>query len=148
VARARNPPVHLIVHSTGLKLCGAGEWLFEKHGTRTAEQATVAMDRLIYGCTGQIEAFDVQLSPAFPFRDVLRNDGVESIRLLGRTFKALKISHCRKGAEGNVYRSVTTGWKDLATGMLVYVTYPHIAGQTHSACPKQPLAPTVTWNVG
>ena len=108
-------PVHLIVDSTGLKLCGAGEWLFEKHGTRTAEQATVAMDRLIYGCTGQIEAFDVQLSPAFPFRDVLRNDGVGSIRLLGRTFEALKISHCREGAQGNVYRSVTTGWKDLAT---------------------------------
>jgi hypothetical protein len=27
--------VHLIVDSTGLKLCGAGEWLTEKHGTRT-----------------------------------------------------------------------------------------------------------------
>ena len=28
-------PMHLIVDSTGLKLCGPGEWLFEKHGTRT-----------------------------------------------------------------------------------------------------------------
>ena len=27
--------VHLLVDSTGLKLCGAGEWLVEKHGTRT-----------------------------------------------------------------------------------------------------------------
>src|SRR3982750_2736160 len=27
-------PVHLLVDSTGLKLCGAGEWLAEKHGTR------------------------------------------------------------------------------------------------------------------
>jgi hypothetical protein len=27
-------PVHLLVDSTGLKLCGAGEWLIEKHGTR------------------------------------------------------------------------------------------------------------------
>jgi IS5 family transposase len=27
-------PVHLLVDSTGLKLCGAGEWLVEKHGTR------------------------------------------------------------------------------------------------------------------
>jgi hypothetical protein len=26
-------PVHLLVDSTGLKLCGAGEWLTEKHGT-------------------------------------------------------------------------------------------------------------------
>src|SRR4051812_9743108 len=27
-------PVHLLVDSTGLTLCGAGEWLVEKHGTR------------------------------------------------------------------------------------------------------------------
>src|SRR4051794_25948906 len=27
-------PVHLLVDSTGLKLCGPGEWLLEKHGTR------------------------------------------------------------------------------------------------------------------
>src|SRR5215218_6379667 len=27
-------PVHLLVDSTGLKLCGPGEWLAEKHGTR------------------------------------------------------------------------------------------------------------------
>ena len=28
-------PVHLLVDSTGLRLCGPGEWLVEKHGTRT-----------------------------------------------------------------------------------------------------------------
>jgi hypothetical protein len=28
-------PLHLLVDSTGLKLCGAGEWLQEKHGTKT-----------------------------------------------------------------------------------------------------------------
>src|SRR3954466_3454405 len=28
-------PVHLLVDSTGLKLCGPGEWLVERHGTRT-----------------------------------------------------------------------------------------------------------------
>jgi len=27
--------MHLLVDSTGLKLCGAGEWLLEKHGTKT-----------------------------------------------------------------------------------------------------------------
>ena len=27
-------PLHLLVDSTGLKLCGAGEWLVEKHGSR------------------------------------------------------------------------------------------------------------------
>jgi hypothetical protein len=28
-------PLHLLVDSTGLKLCGAGEWLVEEHGTKT-----------------------------------------------------------------------------------------------------------------
>jgi hypothetical protein len=27
-------PIHLLVDSTGLRLCGPGEWLVEKHGTR------------------------------------------------------------------------------------------------------------------
>ena len=32
--RCGREPVHLLVDSTGLKLCGAGEWLAEKHGTK------------------------------------------------------------------------------------------------------------------
>jgi hypothetical protein len=32
-SRSRGP-VHLLVDSTGLQLCGPGEWLVEKHGTR------------------------------------------------------------------------------------------------------------------
>jgi hypothetical protein len=28
-------PVHLLVDSTGLRLCGPGEWLVEKHGSKT-----------------------------------------------------------------------------------------------------------------
>src|SRR5215207_6785751 len=28
-------PVHVLVDSTGLKLCGSSEWLVEKHGTKT-----------------------------------------------------------------------------------------------------------------
>jgi hypothetical protein len=36
VARPKtgSKPVHLLVDSTGLRLCGAGEWLMEKHGTK------------------------------------------------------------------------------------------------------------------
>ena len=36
VARPRREraPVHLLVDSTGLRLCGPGEWLGERHGTR------------------------------------------------------------------------------------------------------------------
>ena len=33
-ARRDGEPLHLLVDSTGLKLCGAGEWLIEKHGTK------------------------------------------------------------------------------------------------------------------
>ena len=32
--QAGSAPVHLLVDSTGLKLCGPGEWLEEKHGTK------------------------------------------------------------------------------------------------------------------
>jgi hypothetical protein len=32
---ASGKPAHLLVDSTGLRLCGPGEWLVEKHGTRT-----------------------------------------------------------------------------------------------------------------
>jgi hypothetical protein len=32
--KAGSEPVHLLVDSTGLKLCGPGEWLEEKHGTK------------------------------------------------------------------------------------------------------------------
>ena len=33
--RRGREPVRLLVDSTGLKLCGPGEWLVEKHGTKT-----------------------------------------------------------------------------------------------------------------
>ncbi len=48
-------PMHLLVDSTGLKLCGAGEWLVEKHGIKTRRswrKLHVGMD----ADTGQIVA--------------------------------------------------------------------------------------------
>src|SRR6185369_14894043 len=48
-------PVHLLVDSTGLKLCGPGEWLIEKHGTKTRR----SWRKLLLGVdanTGQIVA--------------------------------------------------------------------------------------------
>ncbi len=33
--RSGSAPVHLLVDSTGLRLCGPGEWLVEKHGSKT-----------------------------------------------------------------------------------------------------------------
>ncbi len=54
-ARAGAEPMHLLVDSTGLKLCGAGEWLHEKHGTklrRSWRKLHLGMD----AGTGQIVA--------------------------------------------------------------------------------------------
>jgi hypothetical protein len=48
-------PVHLLIDSTGLKLCGAGEWLIEKHGTtrrRSWRKLPIGVD----ADTGQIMA--------------------------------------------------------------------------------------------
>src|SRR3954449_3338995 len=53
--RSNGEPVHLLVDSTGLKLCGVGEWLIEKHGTRTRrswKKLHIGMDAE----TGQIVA--------------------------------------------------------------------------------------------
>ncbi len=47
--------MHLLVDSTGLKLCGSGEWLLEKHGTKTRHswrKLHIAVD----ADTGRIEA--------------------------------------------------------------------------------------------
>jgi hypothetical protein len=48
-------PMQLLVDRTGLKLCGPGEWLLEKHGTRTRrswKKLHIGMD----ADTGQIVA--------------------------------------------------------------------------------------------
>ena len=54
-------PVHLLVDSTGLKLCGSGEWLLEKHGTKTRRswrKPHIAMD----ADTGRIAAATITTS--------------------------------------------------------------------------------------
>jgi IS5 family transposase len=48
-------PVHLLVDSTGLKLCGPGEWLVEKHGTK-ARRSWRKLHLGVDATTGQIVA--------------------------------------------------------------------------------------------
>ncbi len=53
--RPGSGPLHLLVDNTGLKLCGSGEWLLEKHGTKTRRswrKLHIAVD----ADTGQIAA--------------------------------------------------------------------------------------------
>jgi Transposase DDE domain len=57
-ARIGTDDLRLIVDSTGLKLRGAGEWLFEKHGTakrRAWRKLHIGFD----ADSGQIVAFDL-----------------------------------------------------------------------------------------
>src|SRR5437899_1336354 len=49
--RAGSEPVHLLVDSTGLKLCGPGEWLVEKHAAKGAS----VLARSISGWTPTLE---------------------------------------------------------------------------------------------
>jgi hypothetical protein len=57
-ARIGTGELHLIVDSTGLKLRGAGEWLFEKHGT-TKRRSWRKLHIGIDGDSGEIVAFDL-----------------------------------------------------------------------------------------
>ena len=57
-ARIGTGELHLIVDSTGLKLRGAGEWLFEKHGT-TKRRAWHKLHIGIDAGNGEIVAFDL-----------------------------------------------------------------------------------------
>ena len=48
-------PIHLLVDSTGLKLCSSGEWLLGKHGTRT-RQSCRALHIEVDADTGRVVA--------------------------------------------------------------------------------------------
>src|SRR5690242_5084961 len=51
-------PVHLLVDSTGLRLSGPGEWLVEKHGTRT-RRSWRKLHLGVDAGTGRIEAVEL-----------------------------------------------------------------------------------------
>ena len=104
-----------------------------------ADQAYAALTKLIRGSTGDVEAFDVLMAPGYHYHDLIRNEGVEDIKLLGNTYRAIKLAHYREGFGGNTYRSVSTVWKDLPTGLLIYGTYQHISG---APVIDDPLIPT------
>ena len=108
-----------------------------------ADQGRAALRQVIGGKTGDVVAFDVVMTPQLSFHDMVRNEGVEDLPLLGFVYTTLKISHYREGFNGNNYRSVATVWKDFATGMIVYATYQHISGQPELDDPLDPTAITV-----
>lgn len=114
-----------------------GIWLTVWPG---AGQARTALQQVIQGRTGDVVGFDVRTGPDTIYHDLIRNEGIEDIILLGAAYRALKVSHYREGFDGNTYRSVSTIWKDLPTGMLIYGTYQHISGVPEI---DDPLLPTL-----
>ena len=99
-----------------------------------------ALRSVIAGPSGTVVGFDTHMLPGLQWHDLVRNEGVEDISLLGHAYHALKISHYREGFDGNDYRSVSTVWKDIPTGMLLFGTYQHIAGRPEIDDPIIPTA--------
>ena len=114
-------------------------WLTDWPG---ADQARPLLRRVIDGPSGTVVGFDNLVAPGHHYHDLMRNEGIEDIPLLGQTYHALKISHYREGFDDNGYRSVSTVWKDIPTGMLIYGTYQHIAGAPEIDDPILPTAIT------
>lgn len=105
-----------------------------------ADVAHTALRSVIQGRTGVVVGFDVRMMPGAQWHDLIRNEGVEDISLLGTTYHAVKLSHYREGFDGNTYRSVSTVWKDIPTGVILYATYNHIAGRPELDGPLTPTA--------
>src|SRR5690349_5205173 len=61
--RPTGGPLHLLVDSTGLRLSGPGEWLVEKHGTKT-RRAWRKLHLGVDADTGRIEAAELTASDA------------------------------------------------------------------------------------
>ncbi len=113
-----------------------GIWLTDWPGYT---EAYPALTRVMRGGTGAVEGFDVETGPDHAYHDLIRNEGVEHIKLLDKTYDAIKLAHYREGTNGNTYRSVSTIWKDVPTGLLIYGTYQHISG---APVVDDPLIPT------
>lgn len=97
-------------------------------GWAGGDHAHRALKRILQGRTGDVVGFDTDAAPHAKWHDLIRHDGVEDIKLLGKSYKAVKLAHYREGFDGNTYRSVSTLWIDLASGLPIYGTYNHISG--------------------
>ena len=115
-----------------------GIWGTDWPGAATAYPA---IKHAMQSRTGDVVGFDTVAHPGVAeWHDLIRNDGVEEIPLLGKTYRAVKLAHYREGFNGNTYRSVATLWIDLLTGLPVYATYQHIAGKPELESPLIPTA--------
>ena len=120
-------PVHLLVDSTGLKLCGPGEWLIEKHGTKT-RRSWRKLHLGVDADTGQIVA------PTLTTHDV--DDGSQVGPLLDQVAGPV-VSFTGDGAydQDGVYASVAERHPEAA--VIVPPRATAVPSQTAESAPTQ-----------
>lgn len=105
-----------------------GIWKTDWPGASEAERA---LRKVIFGPPGTTVRFDTIGGPDYPyfkFHETIRNEGFERLHVAGRDYDTMKIAHERQGFGGNMYHSIVTQWRDIRTGVTVYVNYTHISG--------------------
>ncbi len=91
----------------------------------------------MHGPAGTRTSFITRSVPGLQWTDSYTNEGVESVTVNGESRPALRLAHEREGIEGNIYHSIITQWKDLATGVALKTVERQIAGQSYG--------PSTTW---
>ena len=66
-----------------------------------ADQAEGALGRLIQSQAGDTEGFVIRMSANLAYYDILRNEGVEDLPLLGRVCRTVRISQYHEGVPPN-----------------------------------------------
>ena len=125
--RRDGEPLHLLVDSTGLKLCGAGEWLVEKHGAKTRR----SWRKLHLGLdanTGQIVA------AALTIKDV--DDGAEVGPLLDQVPRPLA-SFTADGAYDQEGVSTAVAGRHPEAAIIVPPRSPAVPSETAETAPTQ-----------
>ncbi len=129
--------MHLLVDSTGLRLCGAGEWLQEKHGTKTRRSWRKLHIGLDAG-SGQIVAASLTTKEV--------DDGAEVGPLLGQITGAVA-SFTGDGGydQDRVYASVAERHPEAAVVIPPRATA--VPGDTAATAPPLPFQPLRGWNL-
>ncbi len=105
-----------------------------------ADAAYPALKQVLSGAPGTTARFDTRAAPGLTWHETLRNEGRETLNLLGRTWDTVKVAHEREGFDGNSYHSVITSWRDTASGMTIYQNYQHISGHPEPGGQWEPTA--------
>ena len=134
--RRNGEPMHLLVDSTGLKLYGAGEWLLEKHGTKTRRswrKLHIGLD----ADTGQIVA------AALTRKDV--DDASQAGPLLDQVAGAVA-SFTADGAYDQEGVSAAVAERYPEAAIIVPPRSTAVPSETAETAPPLPFQPLRGWN--